>query len=56
MQTIPGRREQGDANARVTIHIGLIRGVNVGGHGSVAMGGLRNFAVEMGLGEALANG
>lgn len=52
MRTIPDRQEQGGESARVTIYIGLLRGVNVGGHRSVAMGDLRNFAAELGLGEA----
>ncbi len=35
----------------MTIYIGLLKGVNVGGHRQVAMGDLRKFAAELGLGE-----
>jgi uncharacterized protein (DUF1697 family) len=33
----------------MTIHIGLLRGVNVGGHGTVAMADLRKCVTELGL-------
>ena len=36
----------------MTVHIGLLRGVNVGGRTQVAMADLRAMMAELGLGEA----
>jgi uncharacterized protein (DUF1697 family) len=36
----------------MTIHIALLRAVNVGGRGAVAMAALRSFATELGLEDA----